>query len=162
VRGLRTEEREDGGLARSLSRAAADLSGASPASLRLIVKGTPVALHPAVHEGLLRVGREALANAFLHAQASQVEVELEYAARAVRLLVRDDGVGVDAHVLRAGRQGHYGLSGMRERAEAIGGRLRLWSAPGAGTEVELEVRRTAPPAATWWRRLGSRLPSGGR
>ena len=179
VRGLRTEERAEAGLAQSLSRAAADLSGASPGSLRVIVKGTPKILHPAVHEGLFRVGREAIANAFRHAQASQVEVELEYAARAVRLLVRDDGVGVDPKVLSAGREGHYGLSGMRERAEAIGGRLRLWSAPGAGTEVELEVRGSVAYAATDRRRGGwlgrafgrrhpsaspgeTHLPSGGR
>ena len=93
-----------------------------------------------MRDELYRIGREALVNAFLHAQAKRIEVELEYAPRAVRLLVRDDGVGVDPGVLRDGRDGHYGLSGMSERAERIGGRLRLWSAPGAGTEVEVVVR----------------------
>jgi nitrate/nitrite-specific signal transduction histidine kinase len=55
------------------------------------------------------------------------------------VLVRDDGAGIDEEVLKAGRQGHWGLSGMRERAEQIGARLRLWSRKGAGTEVELSV-----------------------
>jgi signal transduction histidine kinase len=79
-------------------------------------------------------------NALRHARAKRIEVELEYAHRTVRLLVRDDGVGIDPEVVRAGRDGHFGLSGMRERAERIGGRLRLLSAAGAGTEVEVVVR----------------------
>jgi DNA-binding NarL/FixJ family response regulator len=89
---------------------------------------------------MYRIGREAILNAFLHAKARRVEVELEYGDPDMRLLVKDDGGGIDPEVLRAGREGHFGLAGMRERAERIGGRLRLWSAPGEGTEVELLVR----------------------
>jgi signal transduction histidine kinase len=162
VLGLRTEHRDDGDLAQALSRAGADLAGASPAALRVIVKGAADALHPEVHDALYRIGREALANAFRHARAAQVELELEYAPRMVRLLVRDDGAGVDPEVLQVGRLGHYGLSGMRERAERVGGRLRLWSAPGAGTEVELVVRGPAAYAApargrrwSWLKRVGN-------
>jgi signal transduction histidine kinase len=57
----------------------------------------------------------------------------------LRLLVRDNGVGIDQDVVRAGRDGHWGLSGMRERADEIGARLRVLSSPAAGTEVELSV-----------------------
>jgi hypothetical protein len=110
------------------------------ATLRVIVEGTPRPLHPSVREELYGIGREALVNALRHARAKRIEVELEYARRTVRLLVRDDGVGIDPEVVRAGRDGHFGLSGMRERAERIGGRLRLLSAAGAGTEVEVVVR----------------------
>jgi signal transduction histidine kinase/ligand-binding sensor domain-containing protein len=140
VRELRSVECDTGDLAQDLSRVGEDMPGVAAAEVRVIVEGSPRALHPSVRDELYRIGREALVNAFLHAQAKRIEVELEYAPRAVRLLVRDDGVGVDPGVLRDGRDGHYGLSGMGERAERIGGRLRLWSAPGAGTEVEVVVR----------------------
>ena len=71
--------------------------------------------------------------------AQKIEVEIDYAAAQVRVLVRDDGRGIDEQVLRSGRDGHWGLSGMRERAERIGARLKVWSRAGAGTEIELVV-----------------------
>jgi len=66
-------------------------------------------------------------------------VELEYGLKQLRLLVRDDGRGIDQQVLRSGREGHWGIPGMRERAEEIGASLKLWSREGAGTEVELSI-----------------------
>jgi signal transduction histidine kinase len=86
-----------------------------------------------------RIGREALVNAFRHSEAAEIEVEIEFAASELRVLVRDNGLGIDPEVLRAGREGHWGLSGMRERAEGMGARLKVWSRAGAGTEVELSV-----------------------
>ena len=71
--------------------------------------------------------------------AKTVEVEVEYASKYLRVLVRDDGRGIDPEVLHAGREGHWGLMGMRERSERIGASLRLRSRIGAGTEVELTV-----------------------
>ena len=140
VQGLRTEGREAGDLALAFSRVSQELPFNATAELRVIVDGTPRPLHPSAHEELYRIGHEALLNAFRHSRAQRIEVELEYAPRTLRLLVRDDGIGVDPEILRVGRDGHYGLSGIRERAERLGGRLRLWSAPGAGTEVEVVVR----------------------
>src|SRR5689334_22828876 len=78
-------------------------------------------------------------NAFRHSQAAKVEVELDYAAQHFRLLVRDDGIGIEQQVLQSGRDGHWGLPGMRERADKIGAKLRVWSRPARGTEVELTV-----------------------
>src|SRR5262249_28026201 len=66
-------------------------------------------------------------------------VEIEYSVNFLRVLVRDNGIGITAEVLREGREGHWGLSGMRERTERIGARLRVLSRADAGTEMELSV-----------------------
>ena len=87
---------------------------------------------------------EALRNVFQHSRATQVEVELCYDAREFRLRVRDDGQGIDPQILAGGgREGHFGLRGMRERAKLAGGKLTLWSAPDSGTEVELLIPGSA-------------------
>ncbi|MBV8834012.1 MAG: hypothetical protein JO108_32835, partial [Acidobacteriaceae bacterium] len=81
--------------------------------------------------------------------ASEIEAEIRYEDRAFRLRVRDDGKGIDPNVLQAGgRTGHWGLTGMRERAHAIGGQLEIWSNPGAGTEVELCIPAAVAYART--------------
>jgi len=92
-----------------------------------------------IRDEIYRIGREAVVNAFRHSQAATVEVELEYGDRQLRIVVRDDGCGIDPRVLQSGRDGHWGLSGMRERAGRIGARLKIWSTAGAGTEVELSI-----------------------
>jgi signal transduction histidine kinase len=112
-----------------------------------MVEGQPRPLQPVVRDEVYKIGREALVNALRHAQATRIEVEIEYGARALRVLVRDDGSGIEPEVLRSGRDGHFGLEGMRERAEMIGGRLRVWSTAGAGTEVELSLRPSVALAA---------------
>ena len=110
-----------------------------------------------------RVG--ALRNAFRHAQAGRVEVEIRYDDEHLRLRVRDDGKGIDPKVLASqGREGHYGLRGMPERAALIGGKLAVWSEVGAGTEVELRLPAnivyTISRRRSWWSRLlGSTTPA---
>jgi len=103
--------------------------------------------------------REALTNAFRHAHASNMEVELEYATDVLRVLVRDNGLGFGSEVPQYGRDGHWGLSGMRERAKRINARLRVMSRPSAGTEVELSVPaqvasipKPANGTSKWWSR----------
>ncbi len=105
----------------------------------MIVEGTPRPLRSVIRDEVYLIGHEALSNAFRHAHASDIEVELEYAASHLRVLVRDNGGGIDTQVLLSGRDGHWGLSGMKERAERIGGKLRVLSRAVAGTEVELSV-----------------------
>ena len=68
-----------------------------------------------------------------------IELELEYGSSGLRMLVRDNGRGMDAQVLKSGSDGHWGLPGMRERAERIGARFKVWSSASAGTEIELSV-----------------------
>src|SRR6185503_20547866 len=101
---------------------------------------------------------EALRNAFRHAQAGLVEVEIRYDDDEFRLRVRDDGKGIDQAVLAAqGIEGHYGLRGMPERAALIGGKLAVWSEVGAGTEVELRLPSSIVYATSRRRSWLSRL-----
>ena len=94
---------------------------------------------PILHDEVYLIGREALVNAFRHSHGENIEVEVDYAPKHLRILVRDDGCGIDPQVLRSGRDGHWGLTNMRERAERIGARLDVRSSAAAGTEVELSI-----------------------
>jgi signal transduction histidine kinase len=113
--------------------------GRGSAKFHVSIEGTPRDLHPILRDDIYRIAREALQNAFRHAQASKIEAEITYGERLLRLRIRDDGKGIDPKLLNAGRDGHWGLQGMRERAQQIGGQLEMWSEVGAGTEVELRI-----------------------
>jgi signal transduction histidine kinase/streptogramin lyase len=138
VRGLRSSKTTS-----NLQEAFAEVRQEFPVEpqvgFRVIVEGTPRRLRPMIGDEVYRIGREALSNAFQHSHASDIEVELEYAPSHLRVFVRDNGGGIDPRVLESGRDGHWGLSGMKERSEKIGGTLRVLSHAEAGTEVELSV-----------------------
>jgi signal transduction histidine kinase len=106
---------------------------------RVTVEGRPRPVHPIIRDEVYRIGREALLNAFRHSRAERIEVEVEYKARYLRVVIRDDGCAIDPQVLRSVREDHCGLSGMREHAHGIGARLRVRSREPIGTEVELSV-----------------------
>jgi signal transduction histidine kinase len=119
---------------------AAEQAGDGSVVLKVVVEGTPRTLHPILRDEIYRIACEALRNAFKHASATQIEVELRYDERHLRLRIRDDGKGIDPKFLsEEGRAGHYGLHGMRERAELMGGKLTVWSALESGAEVELSI-----------------------
>ncbi len=142
VRGLRSSQSVSLDLEQSFARIQQELDPASNGTdvdFRVITEGEQRPLHPLLRDEVYRIGREALINAFRHARATQIEVTLRYASNHLRLWVRDDGCGIDPNILRSGREGHWGLSGMRERADRIGARLQLFSSASAGTEVELCV-----------------------
>jgi signal transduction histidine kinase len=110
------------------------------ASVEVLVEGTPRRLRPLVRDEVYRITVEALRNAFRHAQAKRIEVEIHYDSHQFRLRVRDDGKGIEPQVLGTdGRPGHFGLSGMQERARLIGGTVELWSEAAHGTEIELTI-----------------------
>jgi signal transduction histidine kinase/ligand-binding sensor domain-containing protein len=118
---------------------AADANG-NPPIFRVIVEGEQQTLSPAIQDEVYRIARELLRNAFQHALASRIEAEIRYDHHLLRVLIRDDGKGMDPKVLKEGGQpGHWGLPGVRERAKQIGARLDFWSEAGAGTEVQLTV-----------------------
>jgi signal transduction histidine kinase len=115
-------------------------SNANVAAFRLTVEGPPQVLSPILQDEIYRIGREILRNAFRHARATRIEVEIRYDGRMLRLRIRDDGIGIDPQVLSKGaRAGHWGLPGVRERAKLIGAKLDFWSEEGAGTEVQVTV-----------------------
>lgn len=140
VRGLRSPDTTHQSLEEAFSRIQQELAVSAQSEFRVIVEGAPRRLRPVIRDEIYFIGREALANAFRHSGATQVEVEIEYADSHFRILVRDNGCGIDPHLLNTGRDGHWGLSGMRERAEGIGARLRVLSRAAAGTEIELSVQ----------------------
>jgi signal transduction histidine kinase len=106
----------------------------------LTVEGQQRVLAPVIRDEVYRIAREVLRNAFRHSQAHRIEAEILYDEDQLRLRVRDDGKGMDPQVLeKGGRLGHWGLPGVRERAQQLGAKLDVWSETGAGTEVQLAV-----------------------
>jgi signal transduction histidine kinase len=158
IRNIRSSTRDTPDLAQALNEIMADLkqeSGdedLSPISLSLIVEGEPRELSPLMSEEICRIGREALRNSLLHARPHRIEVEITYSDSHLCLRFRDDGIGIDEHILKqGGRHGHWGIPGMQERARQLQGRLHVWSKEGAGTEVEVTI-----PARLVYERLSTR------
>jgi signal transduction histidine kinase/ligand-binding sensor domain-containing protein len=153
VQGLRSSTIESNDLAAAIrafgEELSADETNRNSAVFQVQVEGTPRNLNPILRDDVYRIACEALRNAFRHAQARQIEVEIRYDEGHIRLRVRDDGKGIDPKFLRGdGREGHYGLHGMRERSELVGGKLTVWSNLNSGTEVELSIPAVAAYATS--------------
>jgi signal transduction histidine kinase len=144
VQGLRSSAIATNDIAVAIATLAETLStddgSQRPPAFHVNVEGTPRDLPPIVQDEVYRIAGEALRNAFRHARASRIEVEIRYDQRGFRLRVRDDGKGIDA-AAGAGRtyDGHYGMAGMHERAKLVGGTLSVWSELDSGTEAELTI-----------------------
>ena len=127
----------------SLEQALAEFRNEVPltsADFRILVSGHRKALNPSVQEQIYLIAREALANAFHHSNATRIEAEVEYLPAKLRVVIRDDGCGIDPQAARSRENSHWGVLGMHERARSIGAHLGIWSKPGLGTEVEVSVR----------------------
>jgi signal transduction histidine kinase len=112
----------------------------NPPTFGVIVEGRQRDLPLMFQDEVYRISRELIRNAFAHAVATHIEVEIRYDQDQLRVRIRDDGKGIDPKILEDGGQpGHWGISGMRERAQRIGSRLDFWSEMGAGTEVQLTI-----------------------
>jgi signal transduction histidine kinase len=118
---------------------AAQGSAHASAKFHVVVDGSPRELHPILRDEVYAIAREAVRNAFHHAEARRIEAEIRYTGSLLQLRIRDDGKGIDPGIVALGRAGHYGVPGMRERAQRIGGKLDVWTATGAGTEIELSI-----------------------
>jgi signal transduction histidine kinase len=159
VQGLRSSVVENNDLAAAIGNLGKELAAvdSQPPEFTMQVEGAQRGLHPILRDEVYRVAGEALRNAFRHADARRIEVEIHYDERQFWLRVRDDGKGMDPTLLVGnGRAGHFGLRGMRERAERVGAKLTLWSELESGTEVELRIpaaqayTRVRAPRRRWW------------
>jgi signal transduction histidine kinase len=153
VQNLRSYDDRD--LASSLSALGTDLGAgidSSKPEFRVVVEGRPRELTAIVRDETYRIAREAVCNAYQHAKAGHIEAEVIFGDVDLTIRVRDDGIGMDPKILAHGQRfGHWGLPGMRERSESLGGHLHVWSEGNAGTEVELRipahVAYSQPPAS---------------
>ena len=169
VQGLRASTIETNDLAAALNTIAAELAANqtnqnSPV-FDLQVEGASRDLHPILRDDVYRIAGEAMRNAFLHGEATRVEVEIHYDERQLQLRIRDDGKGIDPQIVtEKGRPGHWGLRGMHERAKHVGGNLEVWSKPDSGTEIELTIPAstayaTSTQRRSWLSRKGTAVKS---
>ena len=144
IQGMRVSTIEKNDLAVAIRTLGEELASAatnpSSPTFTVVVEGTSRNLHPILRDEVYRLATEGLRNAFRHAAAQNVEVEIRYDEKYFRLRIRDDGKGIPSDVLSGdGREGHYGLPGMRERAKLVGGKLTIWTEVDGGTEIELNI-----------------------
>jgi signal transduction histidine kinase len=144
-------------LGEALARVAREQPSSSEVEFSTVTEQTPRELNPAVADEIYSIGREALRNAFQHSQAKHIQLRLTYAQRGLGISIRDDGVGLAADLLEAGKTGHFGLKGMKERAAKIGAELQITSAAPSGIVVTLAVpARVAYGPRGWLARLVDR------
>jgi signal transduction histidine kinase len=144
VQGIRKDGADSAALEEALAECGHELAETYTTDFTVAVVGTPQALGPVIFNEVYRIAREALFNAFQHAHATKIEAELTYGDEGVFLRIRDNGIGIDPDFLCNGKTGHWGLSGMRERAQKISAKLNFWSQPGSGTEMELAIPVKVP------------------
>ncbi len=160
VSGLRMAAGDTNELPIAFAMAGKEFSGLSAAAYDVTVTGQTRRLNPVVYEEVVKIGREAIFNAYRHAKAKRIEAKLDYGALELRICFHDDGTGIDTAILTHGSPaGHYGLLGMKERAHKIGAKLNICSSPALGTRIELQLPATVAysPArdlrAHWLHRL---------
>ena len=141
VRGIRSSTVMQNDLGQAFALAGEESSTNYPAAFSLTIEGEIRDLHPLVRDEIYRIGREGLTNAFRHSEARKIEAVLIYARNEFRLSIADDGIGLDESKIggEIGGDSHFGLLGMRERADRIGGKLSVLSRAGAGTVIELAI-----------------------
>ena len=139
IRGIHTGSLAPSSLEQAFSKLLAEITPGRGIQVRLFVQGRARALNAAIREQLLLIGREAVMNALRHSQATKIDIEVEYTRDLLRLLVRDNGCGIEPEALQKSGDSHWGLRGMCERAEDLGAQFDVWSSPGAGTEVRVAV-----------------------
>jgi signal transduction histidine kinase len=139
VWGLRSQMFDNNDLASALDAVGKRLSDVTEIRVAVEVLGPKRRLRESIENHLLRIAQEAITNAVKHAHPRQIQVQLAFAPESVALTVRDDGRGFNVCEPCASQPGHFGMAGMRERARALGGKIKVESAPGTGTTITVEI-----------------------
>src|SRR5262249_12043215 len=155
---LRVSTLDGNGLERNFQNAIADISPQDREIGRVSVNGRVTEMHPIISHEIYRIGHEAIQNALRHSQLTLLEVELTYSRNFV-LRVQDNGVGIDEDVISSGKDGHFGLQSMRERAARIDGEFRVTSSAIRGTTIELIVpgKIAYRHRLGWWSAVSAKL-----
>jgi signal transduction histidine kinase len=125
MRGVLKASPEPSSLEQALSALFSEVATGRGPRVRLLVQGKARTLNPAIQEQLFLIGREAVMNAFRHSKATKIEVEVQYLGDLIHVFVRDNGCGINPDAIRQDSDSHWGLRGMRERANNIGARLGI-------------------------------------
>jgi two-component sensor histidine kinase len=160
VQDLRNESAASKSLPETIESVARELRVDDSVNFSILVEGHPRDFHPPVKEELCRIAHEALTNSFHHSKASRIEVSLDYSFARFRMQCRDNGSGIEPSVLKdGGRDGHWGLIGMKERASTIGATLEIWSSAESGTEIGVTLPAPKAYAVAFRKGFWSRLLS---
>lgn len=143
---LRSRELQQFDLCSALRAGGQQLLDGGNIELQVETEGEVRPLSEIIEENLLRMGQEALTNVAKHSEAKAVRVQLRFLGNSVELHVQDDGKGFDPATAASAGNGHFGLTGMRERAKRVAGELAIESAPGQGTRIAVTIPLFAPPA----------------
>jgi len=154
IRGLPMASTAPASLEEALSKFLGEVAPGQGTQIRIFVQGRTRELNPAIQEQLFLIGREAVMNALRHSEATNIEVEIQYLRDFLRVLVRDNGCGIRPEAVLKESDSHWGLRGMRQRAENIGAQFEVWSRIGVGTEVRVSVpadstKLTTPDVGLW-------------
>lgn len=139
VWGLRSRTDEQFNLINALTMSSRQLTSDTGIQVQVETSGETQALSEIVEENLLRIGQEAITNVIKHSGASTLKIELQYLTDAVVLQIQDNGRGFAPETCVGPRDGHFGLLGIRERTERLGGRVAITSSPGQGTTIRVEI-----------------------
>lgn len=135
---LRTLTTQKNDLEEAFRRATEECRWVGLMEVSFTVTGNAREMHPVVCDELYRVGYEAIHNACTHSKASRLNVGLKY-GHDLAVHVKDNGIGIDQTILARGKEGRFGLQGMRERVARIGGKLTIVSSADSGTEIIVVV-----------------------
>jgi len=143
MRGLRTASPAPSSLDQVFSNLLSEVTTGRGPQLRIFIQGKSRTLSPTIQDQLFLIGREAVMNALRHSEATEIEVDVQYLGDLLRVFVRDNGCGINPEAVQKKSDSHWGLRGMRDRAENIGARFEIRSRPAGGTEVGLSIRLTS-------------------